>query len=216
MLEKDVEFDTVKVDLQDKSEEFIAVYGKANPNVNARAKVPVLEHNGNTIVESLVVVEYVSDAFPSGTRLMPDNASGRAAARLSVELSPFNYFNILRAGDDQAKADALSDLKTNLAGFDAFLQQANRGAGPFLLEDFSLAECALAPFVQRACILLPHFAQVDLLETCTYTGLDRLAAWIEAVLERPSVIASGVPSEAMVASTEAMLKRFSEAAVTGR
>lgn len=213
MLEKSVEFDTVKVDLRNKSDEFVSVYSKANPTTNARAKVPILEHQGHIIIESLIVVEYVNDAFPGGTQLFPPDPSSRAAARLSLELSPFSYFDVLRAGNNsEAKTTAVEAFKSNLAGFDLFLAKANRGDGPFLLEDFSYAECALAPFVQRASVLLPHFVGLDLLQTCTYMGLDRLAAWIEAVLERPSVRTSGLSSEAMIASTEAMLDRFAAAA----
>merc|ERR1712176_881226 len=87
--------------------------------------------------------------------------------------------------------------------------------GPFLLNQFSLAECNVAPLVQRCCTILPAFtgkekgrAVVDPLKLCEELGLDRLKAWMVAVLAHPSVIATGVAEEQLIGNVSRMLERF--------
>lgn len=171
-----------------------------------------MEHDGQVMIESLVVTEYVADAFAAGSPLLPEDAAGRATARMMVDLNPFNYFGLLRASTPEAKAEATVALRAGLAGLDAFLKTRGRGDGPWALEEFSVAECALAPFVQRACCILPALTSVDPLALCDEEGHSRLAAWIRAVLDRPSVRESGSSEEVMVANTERMLQRFAAAA----
>mmetsp|Transcript_7976 Transcript_7976/g.22260 ORF Transcript_7976/g.22260 Transcript_7976/m.22260 type:complete len:101 (+) Transcript_7976:6417-6719(+) len=85
--------------------------------------------------------------------------------------------------------------------------------GPFLFgNQFSLAECNVAPFVQRACVILPSGLgsgrSINPLELCDTCKLPRLKAWIEAVTDRPSVANTGVPRDEMMTNMEKMLKRF--------
>jgi glutathione S-transferase len=49
--------------------------------INPRGVVPALVHDGNVIIESNIIMEYLEDAFPSTKRLMPDAATERAAVR---------------------------------------------------------------------------------------------------------------------------------------
>ena len=49
--------------------------------LNPRGVVPVLVHDGNVIIESNIIMEYVEDAFPDTKRLMPKSALGKAAVR---------------------------------------------------------------------------------------------------------------------------------------
>lgn len=175
----------------------------------------MLEHDGVTLTESLVVAEYVADAFDGGTNLLPpDDALARATSRLAIELNPFGYFGLLKAravrdaDGGAAERAATDELRAALKGFDAFLGTHARGAGPFMFDEFGLVEVNLAPFVQRCCALLPALADVDPRALCAEEGLDRVGAWCAAVLARPSVIATGVPVDEMTASATAMLARI--------
>ena len=42
--------------------------------LNPRGVVPVLVHDGNVIIESNIIMEYLEDAFPDTKRLMPKSA----------------------------------------------------------------------------------------------------------------------------------------------
>ena len=146
-------YEMCEVDLSAKSAEFVAAYEAANPG--GRAKVPVLEADGVTLTESLVVVEYVADT------LWPQSltAEERALGRLASQVSPFTgYLDVLRSRNDPIQlADAVSQFGSKLAHFESFLAAHAAGDGPFLFKDFSFAEAALAPFVARCCLFLQFF-----------------------------------------------------------
>lgn len=216
------------VDLENKSQEFQDLYALANPLPGARAKVPLLEIASEQeqeepllLCESLVVSDYIAEEFGGGddNTLLPASAKDRATMRLFTELcgSSFSYFPILRAKGDKLESERKT-LTENLVAADAFLKHYK--SGPFLFGDkFSLAECSTAPFVQRLCTILPvmtggaHGDPVDPMKICDELGLDHLKAWMEAVLKRPSVIATGVPKDTLLERTAAMLKRLEAMAV---
>jgi len=58
-------------------DQFKPEYLKLNPN----AVVPTLVHDGNVLIESTVINEYLEDRFPD-VALRPDDAAGRARMRL--------------------------------------------------------------------------------------------------------------------------------------
>lgn len=162
------------------------------------------------------MTEYIAERY-GGETLLPPRPSDRATTRLFTELcsSTFSYFPILRAAAGDDRAAAIKSYREGLIDADSFLRSAaGSGAnGPFLLGDrFSTAECNAAPFVQRACTVLPALADVDPVGMCGELGLDRLGRWIGAVLARPSVVATGVEGGDTVRNTEKMLERFSAAA----
>lgn len=175
------------------------------------------------LTESLVVTDYLAESFPD-VGLMPTGSEDRASMRLFSELcgsSSFSYWNILRSrGDNEKFEAAVQDFKQALINANTFLEQKGASDGPFLFGDqFTLAECNAAPFLQRACNVLPAFtgegdggSVVDPIKICEDQGLSRLKVWILAILARPSVKSIELPEEEMRQSVSRMLQRFAEMA----
>lgn len=228
-------YETVKVDLQNKSQEFVDLYAVANPLPGARAKVPLLQiiaganpEKEQVLTESLVLTEYIAEQY-GRDKLLPSTAQDRATMRLFTELcgaSCFSYIPILRAQqtknhepDNNNSDDYQSAVETFQQGLikaNAFLQHymtKSQSGGPFLFGDgFSVAECNAAPFVQRACTILPAFCQIDVWQLCDELNLPYLRRWMQAVLTRPSVVETGVPPDEMIGNVQRLLERMATAA----
>ena len=197
--------ETIECDLQNKSEEFIDVYKKANPG--GRAKVPVLEIDGETLVESSVTVEYLAER--SGAPFYPADAGKRASARLMAEIQPFqNYFAFIKVRDDKEKlAEKVQEFEEAVAAFETFLEIHQDSDGPFLCgSDMCFSEASMAPFVARAIPNLKHFCDVDVMEICKRH--PRVNKLITAILERPSVAATRPSDDEIVAGMTRMMKMF--------
>jgi glutathione S-transferase len=165
LAEKGIPYESVWIDLDDKPG---WLYEK-----NPAGRVPVLEEDGGFVLpESAVIMEYLEERFPEPP-LLPADAAERALARLRIfrhdDFSKPYYAT--RRGDEGARAR----LDAELAKLDALLE-----AQPYLTgRDFGLADIAYVPWIFRG--------QASF-------GLDvepfpALAAWLEHLLERPSVAA---------------------------
>ncbi|MBI4514707.1 MAG: glutathione S-transferase family protein [Deltaproteobacteria bacterium] len=150
-------------------------------------KTPALEVNGEIIGESEVINEYLEDKFPDKP-LLPKDAEGRARARgvsrfhdLYVEPPLRALFPQVTAAQKDQKliADKLAEVATRLDQLEGMLAPA----GPYVLGNaFTLADCALAPTIFFANLLLPMLGAPSFSE-----GRPKLAAWWGKVQERPSV-----------------------------
>ena len=197
--------ETVECDLQNKSEDFIKTYQRVNPG--GRAKVPVLEIDGETLVESSVTVEYLAER--AGAPFYPADAAKRASARLMAEIQPFqNYFAFIKVRDDKEKlAEKVAAFERDVENFETFLEIHQDSDGPFLCgSDLCFGEANMAPFVARAIPNLKHFCDVDVKEICKrHPRVNRL---VTAILDRPSVAATRPSDDEIVAGMTRMMKMF--------
>jgi len=74
--EKALEFDVHEINLF-KNEQYDPEYLKLNP----KGLVPTLDHDGNIVIESTLICEYLEEVFPS-PQLMPDEAIKKSELRL--------------------------------------------------------------------------------------------------------------------------------------
>ena len=200
-----MDHETIECDLQNKSEDFIKTYQRVNPG--GRAKVPVLEIDGETLVESSVTVEYLAER--AGAPFYPASAAKRASARLMAEIQPFqNYFAFIKVRDDKDKlAEKVAAFEKDVANFETFLEIHQVGDGPFLCgSDMCFGETTMAPFVARAIPNLKHFCDVDVKNICKRH--PRVNKLVNAILERPSVASTRPSDEDIVAGMTRMMKMF--------
>ena len=137
---------TIKLD-HDKTRAAIA-------KVTPTGRVPVLEHDGLTISDSLAICEYVAELFPAA-RLWPTDRSKRARAR-SICAEMHSGFLALRrdmpmdlcidhSGEGHT-TDALADVsRVSQIWHDAI----DDSGGPFLFGTFTIADAMFTPVTTR-------------------------------------------------------------------
>ena len=214
LLERQLPHEKILIDLQDKPEDFKALYASACADPDMSAKVPIMTtDDGNTLIESMVILEYLY----SDTKY---TAEEMATARLWATLVPtwLNWFSVLRTdpGSD-AENEAMQKLRAGLRAMDAFLETKCKGDGPFVLGDtFSFAECATAPFAQRLAAVLPGMRpSLDVSKYMATEKLSHVSRWMTAVCERPSCVETLPPKEELQESYERLMERMKAMAAGG-
>ena len=135
LAEKDVEYETVAIDLQDRP---AWIYEK-----NATGRVPVLEEDAWLLPESAVIMEFLEERYPEPP-LLPADPAERAEVRLLVhradELTTPYY--ALRRGED----GAVDGFHVALGRLDALLASRPWLGG----REYGLADIAYLPWILRA------------------------------------------------------------------
>jgi len=152
--------------------------------LNPFGQIPVLEDGDVVISESIAILEYLEDRYPTPPLLAHDTAARAMARQL-----------MLWSGDYLAPAwkawmaphlgsDVTADDPTVLKGRDAIaahldvLEARLASGGAWLVGEYSLADICYAPFVTTFTVV----GLGDLLAPRTATR-----AWVERLMERPAV-----------------------------
>ncbi|MFG6416493.1 glutathione S-transferase family protein [Roseateles sp. DC23W] len=179
LLEKQVPFERIDVDLSHKPDWFLAM--------SPTGKVPLLQvdagHGAQDVLfESMAICEYLQETLP-GASHYPDDPLARARQRAWVEFGSaalgdaWGFLNAKDAVTGQQKAAAFQD---KLAQIDKVL-----GSGPYFAGDaFGMVDAVFAPVfryfdVLDAAISAPLFA-----------GVPRVQAWRRQLGARASVAAA--------------------------
>uniref|UniRef100_A0A0E0LKD7 Glutathione S-transferase n=1 Tax=Oryza punctata TaxID=4537 RepID=A0A0E0LKD7_ORYPU len=156
---------------------------RSNP---VHAKVPVLLHHGNAICESLVILEYLDDAFPDTTpRLLPAaDPYARARARFWADYVDKKVYPVgtrlwKLKGEEELHAAARAELVEALRTLDGELGDKRFFGGEFGLVDVALVP--LMPWVYS----FARYGGFSVEEEC-----PRVAAWARRCMERDSVAGS--------------------------
>ncbi|KAJ3564644.1 hypothetical protein NP233_g8159 [Leucocoprinus birnbaumii] len=148
-------------------------------DINPKGLVPAIEYHGKALYESLVLLEFLEEAYPSHTpKLLPADPYDRAVARIWLDhitknILPANHRLLQLPEKQDENREALYEAQRKLA---------QKVKGPYFFgEDFGIVDAAIAPWVQRDWTLSEN------------RGYDRNAvseAWVKyarALTERPSV-----------------------------
>jgi glutathione S-transferase len=175
LTEKDVSFEMRFVDLEAKPRWFL--------DLSPRGKVPVLVTHGTALFESVVILEYLDEAYPP--RLLPDDALGRARLRMWIEISNdlmTAHYKIAIAETAPARDAAKRNARDVLTRFEKVV------VGPWFTGDqLTLVDFAAGPALIR-------FERLDRwLGTDLYRDLPKVTAWSRAVSEHAAFTRTLVP-----------------------
>lgn len=153
-------------------------------------KVPAFEHDGNIIYETSAIERYIDEAF-DGPSLQPSDALGRARMMQVisvVDCYAYNWMDIqiviprlvvpMMGGttDDAVIEAALPEASKTAAALDTLI-----GDQPFMAsESLSLADLHLVPILVYFS-LTPEGVEI-------LRGAPKLAAWLDRMKSRPSVV----------------------------
>ncbi|MBL8498745.1 glutathione S-transferase [Nitrosomonas sp. JL21] len=173
--EKDMDFQVIDVDPNNKSEDLavISPYGKA----------PVLVERDLVLYESNIINEYIDDRFPH-PQLMPADPVMRARARLLLyrfEQELFFHISAFEGADQKAMEKARAVITDHLTIISPVFEKQK-----FMLGDeFSMLDVAIAPLLWR----LEHY------EIRLPKQAAPLLKYSESLFSRPPFIAALSASE---------------------
>ncbi|KAL6608114.1 hypothetical protein ACP70R_041177 [Stipagrostis hirtigluma subsp. patula] len=142
---KGLSYENVEEDLGNKSELLLA----SNP---VHKKIPVLLHGGRPVCESMLIVEYLDDAFPgAGQAVLPADPYDRAAARFWAAYIDNKFFpaliKALMGTTEEEKAAATADTFVALETLEGALAERSGGEGFFAGDAPGFVDVALGGFV---------------------------------------------------------------------
>ncbi|KAJ3513987.1 hypothetical protein NLJ89_g2646 [Agrocybe chaxingu] len=145
--EKGVPYQYKEVNPYKKEPHFLAI--------NPKGLVPVIEYKGKALSESLILVEFVEDAFPQAPNLLPRDPVERAEARRWIDSINKQFIyphqRLLQAQSVEDQRAALDDVYRFLRNFSESIQ------GPYFLgEQFSLVDIVIAPWIIRDWVVTQH------------------------------------------------------------
>jgi glutathione S-transferase len=168
--------------------------------ISPAGKVPALADDGVHVWESLAILEYLAEKFPSA-RLWPAAPAARAHAR-AIASEMLAGFAALRRECPMnlwrpIKPRALSpDAQANVRRIDAMWTdcRARFGqGGPFLFGAFGAADAMYAPVVSRFETYAVEIGAASRAYMTAVTGLAAFVEWKAAALKEPWVLPEDEP-----------------------
>ncbi|XP_010477765.1 PREDICTED: LOW QUALITY PROTEIN: glutathione S-transferase U13-like [Camelina sativa] len=157
--------------LKSKSELLI----KSNP---IHKKVPVLIHGDVSICESLNIVQYVDEAWPSDPSILPSQPYDRASARFWAQYVDDKCFGSLDAvagaKDDEGRKAAAGKLMECLGILEETFQKSSKGLGFFGGENIGYIDIACGTLLGPISVI-EAFSGVKFLQEETTPGLMKWA-----------------------------------------
>ncbi|KAF8070401.1 glutathione S-transferase [Lyophyllum atratum] len=150
-------------------------------DINPKGLVPAVEYKGKAIYESLIICEFLEEAYPDHKPLLPSDPVDRAIARIWIDhisKSVIPPFVRLLQGQDKATQDGARE-----EFYVALRKLANGVKGPYFLgKEFSLVDIAVAPWIARDYVVQEHrgFKREDV--------NDAWVKYASAVEKRESVV----------------------------
>jgi maleylacetoacetate isomerase/maleylpyruvate isomerase len=194
---KNLTHEVIPVDLlKQGGEQHLPSYSAKNP----QDLVPVLEHGSHVLRQSLAIIEFLEETYPSPA-LLPNNALERAWVRalsmdIACDIHPLNNLRVmkylhkpLQLSDDQKSSWTKHWIDIGLSGIEKTLSTQAR-AGKFCLGDEpGMADVCLIPQIMNAkasnCDLSPFPKIQQVFDECMKLPTFIKASW-EAQVDCPN------------------------------
>ncbi|CAM0882214.1 unnamed protein product [Alopecurus aequalis] len=173
---KGVSYEYIEQDLQRKSDLLL----RSNP---VHKKVPVLIHNGRSVCESLIVLEYIDEAWAgTGPPLLPADPYDRATARFWATYVNDTFFPswraLFRSTTAEQRAEAFENVVPQVETLERAFQECSKGKEFFGGDAVGVVDLALGSFLVWIRVV-DELAGTNLLDGAKFPGL---AAWAERLL----------------------------------
>ncbi|KAL6614694.1 hypothetical protein ACP70R_036964 [Stipagrostis hirtigluma subsp. patula] len=173
---KRLSYEYIEQDLFNKSDLLL----RSNP---VNKKVPVLIHGGRPVCESLVVVQYVDEAWAgTGPPLLPADAHDRATARFWAAYIDDKFFLAWRAlfwsTTEEKAAEAFKNVVPVVETLEQAFKECSKGKDFFGGDAVGLVDIALGSFLVWIKVV-DEVAGTNVLDEAKFPGL---VAWAERFL----------------------------------
>nr|AYN44492.1 glutathione S-transferase Z4 [Brachionus calyciflorus] len=186
---KKIEYEYKPINLiKEGGEQFTEEYTKINP----KQEVPALKIDGQLLVQSLPIIEYLDETRPDGVQLIPKDPIKRVKARIIAEIinsgiQPYQNANVIKkiAQETQSEEKKMEWIKFYLTkGFRAIESALVESSGKYCVGDeITIADLCLVPQVYSAFrfnIDLTDFPNVRRV----YAELEKVPEFIKAHAHR--------------------------------
>lgn len=207
---KGLSFENVEEDLSNKSELLVS----SNP---VHKKVPVLLHNGKPICESLVIVQYIDEAFAgTGPSFLSSDPHERAVARFWAAyvddklVAP--WVQTFRGKTEEDKSEGFKQMLAAVETLEGALRESSKGKAYFGGGSVGLVDIMLGSLLSwlNATEVLTGTKIFDTLKT------PLLAAWVERFRELDGAKAALPDNEKMVEFAKKRQAQAAAAAATSK
>lgn len=151
-------------------------------------EAPVLIHNGKPVCESLIILQYIDEAWTSSNPLLPSNPYERARARFWVDFVEKKFYNDAAVRILRHTGESHEEGKSNMLEYLGLLEGAHKelsgGNEPYFGGDrFGFMDIAFISYT-------PWFHAWELVGNWKIpwdTQFPRLHNWVKTCMERESV-----------------------------
>ncbi|KAF9162779.1 hypothetical protein DFQ27_005186 [Actinomortierella ambigua] len=172
--------------------------------INPYGQVPALKLEGEDFVflESKFVAKYIAELSPK-SGLIVDNARDRAHSEFLIHQFDNRvipaFYKLAYTKDTTKRAEHVAEFDKQLTDFTRYLEKAHAstGAGPFIHgARFTYADLVLGTLLTRLYLAEAFQQGYKLPSRESHPHLARYFEWQDAVLARPSIIATTPDREA--------------------
>lgn len=202
---KSVEYDFVEETMQPKSQLLL----KSNP---VYKKIPVLLHNDKPVCESLVIVQYIDEAWSSGPSILPSDPYDRAIQRFWAAYIDDKWFpsltGIAKAQEEEAKAAAIEQVKEGLILLEEAFVKCSNGKAFFGGDNIEYLDIALGSYLGWVRVS-EKMNNLKLLDEAKTPGLS---AWAESFCAHDAVKGVMPETDKLMEFAKIIMARFRAAA----